>query len=62
MELMQLREKERELMMLHEEIEQAEEQKGEPGGLERRPLPRRGLENALEARRGRGEAHLGDAH
>lgn len=49
-------------MVLDEEIKQAEEQEGEAGGPECRPPPRRGLEDALEAGRGRGEAHLGDAH
>lgn len=49
-------------MVLDEEVEQAEEQEREARRLDRRPPPRRGLEDALEARRRRREAHLRHAH
>ena len=49
-------------MVLREEVEQAEEQEGEPRGLDRGPPPCGGLEDPFEARGGRREAHLGDSH
>lgn len=49
-------------MVLREEVEQAEEQERKTRGLDGRPPPCRRLEDPLEARGRRREAHLGDAH